>query len=317
MRSSHHARPFLAPAPFLGDEASQAPWDREESLRYTRWLATGHYENFHVVSLLLPRELHQDFYNVYSYCRWSDDLGDELGNPARSLKMLAWWRGLLQDMFNGQPLTHPVFIALAETVAHRSLPIQPFAHLLDAFAQDQTVTRYPDWPTLEDYCVRSANPVGRLVLMLCGYRDEARFQLSDSICTGLQLANFWQDVSVDLDKGRVYLPLDLLARHGYTEQQLLDRQDHPAIRAALREAVDYARGFFHRGRPLVDTLDARLALDIDLFVRGGVAILNQVAAADYAVLRRRPRITPPRRAALLLQALAAHLPPLWRKPRNP
>ncbi len=311
------SRTFLAPAHFLNDAASQGPWGREESLRYTRWLATGHYENFHVVSLLLPRELHQDFYNVYAYCRWSDDLGDELGNPARSLKMLAWWRGQLQSMYDGEPATHPVFVALSGTVARRNLPIHPFAHLLDAFVQDQSVTRYADWASLEHYCVRSANPVGRLVLMLCGYRDEERFQLSDFICTGLQLANFWQDVSVDLDKGRIYLPLQLMTRHGFTEQQFLNREDHPSFRAAMREAVDYARGYFRRGQPLVSSLNARLALDIDLFVRGGMAILDQVAAADYAVLRRRPRITAPRRATILLRALAAHAPRLWRSPQPP
>ncbi len=310
-------RTFLAPAAFLEDAASQQPWDREESLLYTRWLATGHYENFHVVSLLLPRELHQDFYNIYAYCRWSDDLGDELDSTVRSLEMLAWWRQQLEAMYRGAPPSHPVFVALVETVHRRRLPMEPFANLLDAFVQDQTVTRYHDWTEIESYCVNSANPVGRLVLMLCGYRDEARFALSDAVCTGLQLANFWQDVSVDLQKGRIYLPLDLVARHGYSEGQLLAREDHPLFRAAMREAVDYARHYFHRGEALVATLNPRLALDIDLFLRGGVAILDEVAASDYNVLRHRPRITKSRRAAILLRALGAHIPRLWRAPRHP
>lgn len=310
-------RNFLAPAAFLGDPASQSPWDPLESSRYTRWLATGHYENFHVVSLLLPRELHQDFYNVYAYCRWSDDLGDELGNPARSLKMLTWWRKELEAMYAGAPPAHPVFIALSDTVRRRNLPIEPFAHLLDAFVQDQTVTRYRNWAELEAYCVNSANPVGRLVLMLCGYRDKARFALSDAVCTGLQLANFWQDVSVDLGKGRIYLPMELVRKHGYSEEQLLSRQDSPAFRAAMRDAVDHARSFFRRGEALVPTLSPRLALDIDLFLRGGVAILDEVRALDYAVLRQRPRISGLRRAGIFTRALAAHIPRLWHTPSEP
>lgn len=310
-------RPFLPPVAFLDDPASQQPWSLPESLAYTRWLATGHYENFHVVSLLLPRHLHQDFYNVYAYCRWSDDLGDETGSPARSLELLSWWRQQLHAMYAGQRATHPVFAALAPTVQSRSLPIEPFDNLLDAFVQDQTITRYHDWPALDAYCVNSANPVGRLVLMLCGYRDEARFQLSDCICTGLQLANFWQDVSVDLAKGRIYLPLSLLATHGYSEQQLLAREDHRAFRAAMGEAVTRARAFFLRGRPLVDTLDRRLALDIDLFVRGGIAILDEIQAVDCAVLHKRPRITRKNRAAILLRALGALIPRLFRAPQSP
>jgi squalene synthase HpnC len=308
---------FLPPAAFLEDAASQRTWTPEESLRYTRWLATGHYENFHVVSLLLPRELHQDFYNVYAYCRWSDDLGDELGDPARSLEMLAWWRELLLAMYAGEAPQHPVFVALAQTVVRRELPVEPFANLLDAFAQDQTVTRYRNWEEVLAYCVNSANPVGRLVLMLCGYRDEARFQLSDEICTGLQLANFWQDVSVDLEKNRIYLPLDLLERHGCDESQLVARGDSPGFRAAMQEAIGYARGYFHRGQPLVDTLNRRLALDIDLFIRGGLAILDEVESADYAVLQHRPKIGKLRRATILLSALTAHVPRLLRSPTAP
>lgn len=305
---------FLAPAAFLDDAASQRSWTRDESLKYTRWLATGHYENFHVVSLLLPRDLHQDFYNVYAYCRWSDDLGDELGDPGRSLKMLAWWRGQLLAMYAGEQARHPVFVALAETIKNRQLPVAPFAHLLDAFVQDQSVTRYANWQDLLGYCRNSANPVGRLVLMLCGYRDEARFRLSDEICTGLQLANFWQDVSVDLNKNRIYLPLDLMQRHGYTEAELVAGEDNAAFRRAMQEAVTYARGYFERGQPLVDTLNRRLALDIDLFLRGGLAILDEVEAADYAVLQQRPRIGKLRRGSILARALGAHIPRLLRRP---
>ena len=268
----------------------QTAWSVDQSLAYTRWLAAHHYENFHVVSALLPARLHQDFYNVYAFCRWADDLGDEMGDTAESLRLLAWWRGELHAMCAGQPATHPVFVALRETAARRDLPMEPFDNLITAFVQDQTVTRYRDWTEVDGYCVNSANPVGRLVLMLCGYRDEERFHLSDATCTALQLANFWQDVTVDLDKGRIYLPLHLFERHGYTVEELLARKCTPAFRAVMRDAVDRAQGLFEQGLPLVRMLDRRLALDIDLFHRGGMLVLDKIRAQDYDVLSRRPAI---------------------------
>ncbi len=219
----------------------QRTWTLDSSLEYTRWLSTHHYENFHVVSVLLPKHLHQDFFNVYAFCRWSDDLGDEMDDPRESLRLLAWWRGELDRLYQDGTAQHPVFVALRETIQRRQVPSDPFSHLIDAFVQDQTVTRYHNWDGVLDYCVRSANPVGRLVLMLCGYRDEERFRLSDSTCTALQLANFWQDVTVDLLKDRVYLPLHLFEKHGYTEDQLFRREYTPAFRAVMAEAVDQAQ----------------------------------------------------------------------------
>ncbi len=160
---------FLGPKDFVRDPAALAAvYTIPEALTYTRWLATHHYENFHVVSWLLPRRLHQDFYNVYSYCRWADDLGDEMGNTAESLRLLAWWRAELERMYAGKA-THPVFVALRGTVERHSIPQQPFGDLIHAFEQDQTVTRYRNWDELFGYCRNSANPVGRLVLYLCGY----------------------------------------------------------------------------------------------------------------------------------------------------
>ena len=176
---------------------------------YTRWLATHHYENFNVVSWLLPKELHQHFYNVYAYCRWADDLGDEVPAKERALELLASWEQELDACYEGRP-SHPVFVALRETTVAKDVPKQPLADLLKAFRQDQVVKRYPTWEAVLDYCLYSANPVGRLVLYLCGYSDPARQKLSDATCTALQLANFWQDVTVDQLKDRVYLPLDLL-----------------------------------------------------------------------------------------------------------
>lgn len=279
-------------------------WTTEESLEYTRWLATHHYENFHVVSFFLPRRLHQDFYNVYAFCRWADDLGDELGDVASSIEKLGWWRGLLHDAYAGHTPSHPVFVALSHTIGRHHLPMTPFDNLISAFVQDQTVTRYANWPDLHGYCVNSANPVGRLVLYLCGYRDEERQRLSDATCTALQLANFWQDVTVDLGKDRVYLPLCLFDKHGYTLEQLFRRESAPGFIALMREAVDHAEALFNEGLPLVKLLNRRLALDIDLFSRGGLKVLEKIRLQGYDVLRERPAISKSERAMLLMGSLA-------------
>jgi len=294
---------FLNPTGFLASpEAMERIWSPEESRAYTRWLATHHYENFHVVSLLLPKRLHQDFYNVYSFCRWADDLGDEIGDTGESLRLLAWWRGELRAMCAGQA-RHPVFVALGSTVREFSLPVTLFEDLITAFEQDQTVTRYRNFEELFRYCRYSANPVGRLVLGLCGYRDAERQALSDATCTALQLANFWQDVTVDLEKDRVYLPLDLLEAHGYPLEALFARQFDPCFRAAMQEAVKVARGLFLQGLPLADSVDRRLAIDLELFSRGGLRVLDKIERQDYDVLQSRPAISKVERVGLLLSAL--------------
>ncbi|MFN3325248.1 MAG: squalene synthase HpnC [Bryobacteraceae bacterium] len=294
---------FLAPKEFVASqEALSRTFSPEEGREYTRWLATHHYENFHVVSFLLPRRLHQDFYNVYGFCRWADDLGDEIGDTAESLRLLEWWRSELEAMYRGE-VRHPVFAALAGTVERHDLPMEPFSDLIRAFVQDQVVTTYRDWDELYEYCRYSANPVGRLVLYLCGYRDAGRVALSDATCTALQLANFWQDVTVDLEKDRVYLPLALIERHGYSLDELRARRFTPAFRAVMVEAVDHARALFRKGLPLAGMLDRRLALDIDLFSRGGLRILDKIEAQGYDVLARRPAVTKVERVGLLLRSL--------------
>jgi squalene synthase HpnC len=295
---------LLAPAEFVRSaEALKHVYTCDEALAYTRWLATHHYENFHVVSFLLPKRLHQDFYNVYAYCRWADDLGDEIGDRAESLRLLEWWRGELDAMYAGSA-AHPVFVALRGTVERYEIPREPFANLIEAFIQDQTVSRYRTWEDLFGYCRNSANPVGRLVLYLCGYGDAERQRLSDSTCTALQLANFWQDVTVDLLKDRVYIPLEIMARHGYSLEDLLARRDSPSFRNAMREVVAKARELFQRGLPLSHMVDRRLALDIDLFGRGGMRILDKIEELDYDVLRARPVVSKIERVWLLLGSLA-------------
>ncbi len=262
-------------------------WGREESLAYTRWLATHHYENFHVVSFLLPKDLHQDFYNVYSFCRWADDLGDEIGDTAESLRLLEWWRDLTDRMYAGEA-SHPVFVALGETAKRHDLPPEPFLDLIRAFVSDQTVTRYQTWEELFGYCRYSANPVGRLVLYLCGYRDAERQALSDKTCTALQLANFWQDVTVDLLKQRIYIPMEALDRHGSSEEEVVQLRFTPAFRAAMAEAVEAARKLFLEGLPLARMVNRRLSLDLELFSRGGLKILDKIVSNNYDVLSARP-----------------------------
>ena len=297
-------RAFLLPADFVrSPEALRTPYAAEEAGAYTRWLARRHYENFHVATFLLPRRLRQDFYNVYAYCRWADDLGDEMGDRAESLKLLGWWRAELDAMYAGRA-THPVFVALMGTVRKYAIPRQPFADLIQAFVQDQTVARYRDWEDLFGYCRYSANPVGRLVLHLCGYSDAERQRLSDATCTALQLANFWQDVTVDLLKDRVYIPLETIERHGYTVEELCARRFTPAFREVMREAVEKARELFLEGLPLSRMVDRRLALDLDLFSRGGMRVLDKIARREYDVLAARPAISKAERVRLLLGSLA-------------
>jgi squalene synthase HpnC len=298
---------FLPPANFVrSPELLNTKWSAEEGRAYTRWLATNHYENFHVVSFLLPKRLHQDFYNVYAYCRWADDLADEIGDTAESLRLLAWWRGELDAMYAGRA-THPVMAALAPTVERYGIPRQPFSDLIDAFVQDQTVTRYRGWDELFAYCRNSANPVGRLVLYLCGYSDAGRQSLSDATCTALQLANFWQDVTVDLQKDRVYIPLDVMSRHGYTIEDLFALRFTPAFREVMREIVEEARRLFVEGLPLVGKVNWRLAFDLDLFSRGGMRVLKKIEQQGYNVLQSRPAISKTERVSLLIQAIARTL----------
>ena len=274
----------------------------EAARRYTRWLATHHYENFSVVSWLLPRRLHQHFYNVYSYCRWADDLGDEVPDPKTALKLLDAWDEELQETYEGHP-SHPVFIALAETVKEIDIPIEPFRDLLIAFRQDQKVHRYDNWNGVLDYCRFSANPVGRLVLYLTGYRDAERQALSDATCTALQLANFWQDVDRDLEKNRIYIPLDLLYEKGLTVEDLFSRNFDDRYVKVMQSLIARTRTLFAAGAPLAGRVSASLRVDVELFSRGGLAVLDRIENIGYNTLHHRPEISRTRKIGLLGRAL--------------
>ena len=295
-----------APAPGCAIEAAQ---------NYTRWLATHHYENFNVVSWLLPKELHQHFYNVYAYCRWADDLGDEISETQRALELLDWWEKELNACYEGNP-SHPVFIALRETIVAKEIPKQPFADLLRAFRQDQIVKRYPTWNSVLNYCVYSANPVGRLVLYLCGYRDEHRQKLSDGTCTALQLANFWQDVSRDLEKGRIYIPLDIATAHGVREADIVERRFGDPYVSLMKDLIARTRLLFAKGMPLAATVDSRLSIDLEMFSRGGLAVLDAIEAARYDTLHHRPSIGKGKQVRILGRALVTHLVTKDPKPAN-
>ena len=272
-----------------------------EAQEYCRRLARTHYENFSVATWFLPQHLRQHFFNVYAYCRISDDLGDEVGDPSSALQLIDQWEGELNACYFGNP-RHPVFVALAETVRTVEIPKQTFADLLTAFRQDQRIARYPTFDDLLGYCRYSANPVGHLVLYLCGYRDGERQALSDFTCTALQLANFWQDVSVDYAKGRIYLPLEDLQKFGVSENDIASQRNTPAFCEMMRFEVECARDWFRRGLPLAEKVDRALAIDIELFTRGGQEILNAIERQGYKVLGRRPVISKSRKLALVARA---------------
>jgi squalene synthase HpnC len=273
---------------------------------YCERLAKSHYENFSVASWFLPKRLRQHFYNVYSYCRISDDLGDEVGNPQQSLELLDQWETELNSCYAGAP-KHPVFVALAETVQQCSIPKHEFSDLLIAFRQDQTVTRFETFDDVLAYCRYSANPVGHLVLYLCGYSDAERQKLSDYTCTALQLANFWQDVFVDFGKGRIYLPLEDLRRFGVTGDDIAQRRATPQFLAMMKFEVERARDWFKRGLPLIKKVNRELAVDLDLFSRGGMEILRAIENQNFDVLRSRPVISKPRKLMLVARAAAGKL----------
>jgi squalene synthase HpnC len=291
--------------------ASGGPVSLAEARAYCRTLARRHYENFMVASMLLPRALRQPMFHVYAYCRWADDLADEAGDPQLGLAGVRWWREELHRCYAGEP-RHPVFVALAETIAQFDLPIEPFDDLLTAFEQDQTVTRYPTYEDVLGYCRCSANPVGRLVLYLFGYRDRERQQFSDRTCTALQLANFWQDVARDLDKGRIYLPLEDMERFGYSEPELLARRENEAFRQLIRFQVERTRELFRQGEALRAKVRRRLRLEIDMFSQGGLLVLHMIEAQGCNVLSRRPAISKQHQAGLFLRRLAAQLVPFGR-----
>ena len=306
MKADSVLTPALAePAAWEG-ALPESPPSLGDARLYCEQLARTHYENFPVATMLLPRVLRPHFYSVYAFCRWADDLGDEIGDPQRSLWLLDRWGEELRACYQGQA-RHPVFVALAETVKQLEIPPEPFHDLIAAFRQDQCKTRYQTFEEVLGYCRYSANPVGRLVLYLCSYRDPERQRLSDFTCTALQLANFWQDVRRDYAIGRIYLPLDLMARYGYAETDLSANRFNANFSCLLQHLVDCTWDLFRKGLPLVEQVDRRLAMDIELFSRGGMEILRLIERQNYEVLSRRPQLGDSQRMMLCASVLARQL----------
>lgn len=274
----------------FGPEARSCAPSLVEAEAYCRRLATTHYENFSVASRLLPQSLRRHFSNIYAYCRWSDDLADEAGDAERSLQLLDWWEDELRACYAGRT-QHPVFVALRSTIDEFAVPIEPFRDLLTAFRQDQRTKSYATFDDLLGYCRNSANPVGRIVLYLCRCHDERRGAWSDAVCTGLQLANFWQDAARDRRIGRTYVPQEDLRRFDVREADLDLPTATPDVRRLWKFEVDRAEEFLRRGLPLAGTMPRGLGGDVWLFVHGGLKILEKIRRQDYDVLARRPRVT--------------------------
>jgi squalene synthase HpnC len=287
----------------FGPESALGPISLAEARSYCSRLARTHYENFTVASLLLPRRLLQHFHNVYAYCRWADDLADEAGGGTQALALLRWWKAQLIRCYQGEP-SHPVMIALQDTIQRFRIPNGPFLDLLFAFEQDQLVKRYQTYEQLLGYCRFSANPVGRLVLYLCEVHDDDNAALSDYICTALQLANFWQDVARDSAIDRAYLPEEDRRHFGYSDADLERRRFTPSFIELMRFEVERTRDLFYRGMPLVEKMSPELRIDIELFIQGGLAILSKIERAGYNVWQTRPVLSKWDKARLLAGALA-------------
>ncbi|MBI4226649.1 MAG: squalene synthase HpnC [Candidatus Omnitrophica bacterium] len=254
-------------------------------------MTASHYENFPVASWLIPPALRPHVAAVYAFARTADDLSDEESDPQRALTRLAQWGESLEACVAGRA-THPVFVALGETIRVYDLPVQLFRDLLTAFTRDVTVHRYATWDDLlTNYCRYSANPVGRLVLWLFGYRDAELHRLSDCICTALQLVNFWQDLAIDLHKDRIYLPQDTMARYGVTEAALFDHVVDEGFRRAMTEAADVAERLFREGAALPGRVRGRLRWELRATWLGGTTILRRTRAAGYDTFRHRPALT--------------------------
>ena len=305
-------------------------WTAEAAHGYCQRLARSHYENFTVGSWLVPKDKLRHIYAVYGFCRTVDDLGDEAtldrgdsplpetdttsllaarlegsscafggDDKAYRLALLDLWQAELETCYSGTP-THPVMVALRESIEAFDLPPEPFLKLIEANRMDQRSQSYPTYGDLLHYCDHSANPVGHLFLYLFGYRDGERQEMADATCTALQLTNFWQDVARDYQKGRIYLPLEDMERFGYSEEELARGVVTPEFRQLLAFEVERAMDLFRQGAPLAATLDGAARLDVALFTRGGVAVLEAIRKRGYDVLTVRPSLSRARKAGLFL-----------------
>lgn len=278
----------------------------DASFRYCEQLARGHYENFPVGSVLVPSNRRKHVYSIYAFARTADDFADEGYEADISVETrmarLDEWQKKLQDSYRGVA-DDPIFIALSETIRELRLPVALFEDLLSAFKQDVTKTRYRDFDEVLDYCSRSANPVGRLILLLFDYRDEKLHRMSDDVCTGLQLANFWQDVSIDIRKDRIYLPADEMAHYDVTEDDLRSGHFTERYASLMKYQVERTHEIFNRGRMLPKLVSGRLAIELRLTWLGGMRILERIEEQGFDTLRSKPMITSLDKIRLIVQSL--------------
>ncbi len=279
----------------------------KQAQRYTEQLARSHYENFPVVSWRLPANLRQPFYDIYAFCRWADDLADELGSQELSLQMLQWWREELTTCYAGHA-SHPVYVALQETINRFSIPAEPFHHLITAFERDQKQTRYETINELTSYCSYSANPVGRILLHLFETTDTESLRLSDSLCTGLQLINFWQDVARDWDIGRVYLPRESMQKFDVTDQIIQEKRSTPSFIRMMKDEVDRAEQYLKTGFELGSRVPKKVRFDIHLFASGGLCLCDKIRKINYRVLEQRPQIKKTDLPKLIWKAWRGRIP---------
>ena len=287
-------------------------------MNYCRQFTRAHYENFSVASFLIPRSVREHFYPIYAYCRWADDLGDEIGSCSESLQLLDWWETQLNRCYAGrtgessgsEPI-HPVFTALEPTIREFGMPRELFADLLDAFRLDQRKREYQTREELLEYCRLSANPVGRLILYLARTTDETSLTLSDSICSSLQLANHWQDVGRDKRRvedsgrrcGRRYIPLEDMAAVGYSLDDYEAERCNDAFRQLMFRLTDWAQEGFTQGKALVNRVPKSFQTDIRLFIGGGEAILKAIRRQGGNVWAHRPTVSKAQKIALLIRAI--------------
>lgn len=289
--------------PYPIDEVIQKKqWSVPDSFRYCIRLTRNHYENFPVGSLLIPKRLRPFVCSIYAFARRADDIADEDFSEPDRIPALEAWQGLLEQSTRSQ-VNHPVFLALKETIRQFNIPVQLLVDLITAFKMDVTHKRHPTFEDVLYYCQHSANPVGRLVLHLFGYRDESLMMLSDKICTALQLANFWQDVAVDLKKNRIYIPLEDMKNFSYSEEQILNHQFNGAFRDLLKYQVDRTDQMFREGAPLVYYTKGRLGLELKCVILGGMNILQMIRDLDYNTLSVRPFIKSKDKFRILTKAL--------------
>lgn len=278
-------------------------WTTEQAFRYCERLTYNHYENFPVASFFIARDKRRHVCVIYAFARIADDFADEPGmSQAERIDSLNDWEEQLAECYRGEA-THPVFLALRETIDRFEIPQSLFQNLLTAFRSDVTTRRHETFEDLLAYCANSANPIGRLVLLLHNYRGERFREQSDALCTALQLTNFWQDVSVDLKNDRVYIPMEDIREFGYSEEALMDRSVTREFRDIMMYQIERTEGLFEEGRPLLDAVGRDLSLELKLTWNGGRRILRKIETLDYDVLHARPKLSPWDKGSILISSL--------------